>query len=75
MGAACVRRFAAHGASVVIVDRNGPLAAEVAESIGSGDPMIGDVADSAFCNEVHFFASPDAAQPGLDKASRGGGAA
>ena len=52
MGAACVSRFAAHGASVVIVDRNGPLAAEVAESIGSGDPMIGDVADSAFCNEV-----------------------
>ena len=52
MGAACVRRFAAHGASVVIVDRNGPLAAEVAASIGSGDPMTGDVADSAFCNEV-----------------------
>ena len=52
MGAACVRRFAAHGASVVIVDRNGPLAAEVAASIGLGDPMTGDVADSAFCNEV-----------------------
>ncbi len=52
MGAASVRQFAARGASVVIVDRNAALAAEVATSIGAGAPMIGDVADSAFCNEV-----------------------
>lgn len=52
MGAACVRQFAEQGASVVIVDRNETLATEFAASIGIGAPMIGDVADSAFCNSV-----------------------
>ena len=52
MGAASVRQFAARGASVIIVDRNPVLAVEVATQIGAGPPMIGDVADSTFCNEV-----------------------
>jgi len=50
MGAASVREFAKAGAQVVIVDINGALAKTVAAEIGAGEPLIGDVADSAFCN-------------------------
>ncbi len=49
MGAATVRRLAADGANVVIVDRNTDLARAVAEEVG-GMAMAGDVADSAFCD-------------------------
>jgi len=51
MGAATARRLAAGGGHVVVVDRNGDLAQVVADEIG-GTPMIGDVADSAFCDSV-----------------------
>ncbi len=49
MGAATVRRLAADGANVVIVDRNTDLAWAVANEVG-GMAMDGDVADSAFCD-------------------------
>ena len=52
MGAACARLFAAEGAHVLIVDRNATLAHEVATAIGAGEPMIGDVSDSAFCDQA-----------------------
>ena len=52
MGAATAREFAAAGADVVIVDLNGPLAREVASEIGAGEPVVGDVADSAFCDRA-----------------------
>lgn len=52
MGAACARLFAADGAKVVIVDRNATLAHEVATAIGAGEAMIGDVSDSAFCDQA-----------------------
>jgi NAD(P)-dependent dehydrogenase (short-subunit alcohol dehydrogenase family) len=52
MGAACAREFAAAGANVVIVDINGPLAKAVAAEIGAGEPVVGDVADSAFCDRA-----------------------
>ena len=50
MGAATVRRLAAAGGRVVILDRNDELARTVAREIGAGEPMIGDVAESAFCD-------------------------
>ena len=50
MGAATAREFAHKCAQVVIVDINGALAKTVAAEIGAGEPLIGDVADSAFCN-------------------------
>ena len=49
MGAATIRRLAAGGARVVIVDRNGELAHAVAEEVG-GTAIVGDVADSSFCD-------------------------
>ena len=49
MGAATVRRLAAGGANVLIVDRNGELAQTVANEVG-GTPVVGDVSDSSFCN-------------------------
>jgi meso-butanediol dehydrogenase/(S,S)-butanediol dehydrogenase/diacetyl reductase len=49
MGAATARRLAAGGARVLIVDRNGDLAATVASEI-DGTPIVGNIADSAFCN-------------------------
>jgi len=52
MGAACARLFAAEGAHVLIVDRNATLAHEVATAIGAGEPMIGDVSDSTFCDQA-----------------------
>ena len=52
MGAASAREFAAAGAHVFIVDRNGPLAHQVAAEIGAPDPIIGDVSDSDFCRQA-----------------------
>ena len=52
MGAATAREFAAAGGHVVIVDRNADLAQQVAKEIGAGEPVIGDVSDSAFCNQT-----------------------
>ncbi|HEY0519834.1 MAG TPA: glucose 1-dehydrogenase [Ilumatobacteraceae bacterium] len=51
MGAATARRLAANGAHVVLVDRNDALATDVATEIG-GTAAVGDVADSAFCDNV-----------------------
>jgi len=51
MGAATVRRLAAGGANVMIVDRNGDLAQTVATEVG-GTAIVGDVADSSFCDGV-----------------------
>src|SRR4249920_1528573 len=51
MGAATARRLSAAGAHVVIVDRNAELAAAVAAEI-SGAPVVGDVAESSFCDRV-----------------------
>lgn len=52
MGAASAREFAAAGAHVFIVDRNGPLALQVAAEIGAPDPIIGDISDSDFCRQA-----------------------
>ena len=49
MGAATVRRLAAGGAEVMIVDRNGDLAHAVATEVGA-TAIVGDVADSSFCD-------------------------
>jgi meso-butanediol dehydrogenase / (S,S)-butanediol dehydrogenase / diacetyl reductase len=51
MGAATARRLAAGGAHVLIVDRNAVLAAAVATEVG-GTAVVGDIADSGFCNGV-----------------------
>jgi NAD(P)-dependent dehydrogenase (short-subunit alcohol dehydrogenase family) len=50
MGAATARRLATAGAAVLIVDRNAELARTAAIAIGAGEPMVGDVGDSAFCD-------------------------
>ncbi len=52
MGAATAREFRAAGGQVVMVDRNGELAAQVAQEIEAGPPVIGDVSDSAFCRQA-----------------------
>jgi len=52
MGAACARVFADRGAIVTVVDLNPEGAAAVAAEIGAADPMIGDVGDSSFCDDV-----------------------
>ena len=52
MGAASAREFAQQGAVVNIVDRNAELAQQIAQEIGAEDPLIGDVSDSAFCDQV-----------------------
>lgn len=52
MGGATARLLAQAGANVVIVDMNAQLAAQVAEQIGAGAPVIGSVADSAFCRQA-----------------------
>lgn len=52
MGAATAREFSAAGGQVVIVDRNGELAAQVAAEIKAGPPLVGSVGDSAFCQEA-----------------------
>ena len=51
MGAATARRLAAGGAHVLIVDRNAVLASTVAREI-AGATIVGDVANSEFCDGV-----------------------
>ncbi len=51
MGAATVRRLSGAGARVVIVDRDADLAQAVAAEVG-GTAMIGDIADSGFCDRA-----------------------
>lgn len=52
MGAASAREFASKGARVVIADLNGALAKAVAAEIGAGEPVVGDVSDSGFCDRA-----------------------
>ncbi len=52
MGAATAREFAASGATVVILDRNAEGARAVAAEIGAPEPVVGDVSDSAFCDQA-----------------------
>ena len=52
MGAASARRFAWGGANVVIVDINDSLAEKVAGEIGAAPAVVGDVADSKFCDSA-----------------------
>lgn len=52
MGAATAREFAATGGQVIIVDRNEPLAAQVANEINAGPPVLGDVSDPTFCKRA-----------------------
>jgi len=52
MGAATARLFAANGAHVVLVDRNEALANQVVQEVGTHPPVIGDVSDSAFCDQA-----------------------
>jgi NAD(P)-dependent dehydrogenase (short-subunit alcohol dehydrogenase family) len=52
MGAATAREFSAAGGQVIIVDRNGDLAAQVAAEIKAGPPLVGSVGDSTFCQEA-----------------------
>jgi meso-butanediol dehydrogenase / (S,S)-butanediol dehydrogenase / diacetyl reductase len=52
MGAATSREFSAAGGHVLIIDRNGPLAAQVANEINAGQPVVGDVSDSTFCKRA-----------------------
>ena len=51
-GRGTARRLAMAGAAVVIVDRNADLAAAVAAGTGGGNPLVGDISDSAFCDGV-----------------------
>jgi meso-butanediol dehydrogenase / (S,S)-butanediol dehydrogenase / diacetyl reductase len=52
MGAATARELAASGGQVIIVDRNQPLAAQMADEINAGPPVVGDVSDAAFCKRA-----------------------
>ena len=52
MGAATAREFASAGGKVVVVDCNGSLAARVADEIKSSIPLVGDVSDASFCDQV-----------------------
>ena len=52
MGAASAAELAARGATVEIVDIDGDGARNQAQEIGGGDPLIGDVADAAFCRRA-----------------------
>lgn len=52
MGAACAQIFAGRGAMVTAVDLNAEGAAAVATRVGAAEPIVGDVGDSAFCDEV-----------------------
>ena len=51
MGAATAHKFAELGDVVVLVDRDGDRAAELADVIG-GTTIVGDVSDSGFCDEA-----------------------
>jgi meso-butanediol dehydrogenase/(S,S)-butanediol dehydrogenase/diacetyl reductase len=52
MGAATAREFAASGGQVIIVDRNAPLAARVADELNAGPAVVGDVSDASFCKSA-----------------------
>ena len=52
MGAATAREFSDAGAKVLVVDRNAELAVQVASDISADPPLIGDVSDSAFCQQA-----------------------
>lgn len=52
MGAATAREFSHAGGQVVVVDRNGELAGQVANEIGAGPAVVGDVSDSTFCQRA-----------------------
>jgi NAD(P)-dependent dehydrogenase (short-subunit alcohol dehydrogenase family) len=52
MGAATAREFAAHGAHVIIVDRNTELARQVADETGIQNVLTGDVSESTFCDRA-----------------------
>ena len=52
MGAATAQEFARHGAAPILVDRNRDSATEVAAALGAPPPFIGDVSQSAFCDQV-----------------------
>lgn len=52
MGAASAREFKQAGAHVLMVDRNEPLAQQMAHELDTPPPLIGDVSDSAFCNQA-----------------------
>lgn len=51
MGAAAIKLFSAAGGRAILVDRNADLANQIAEETGA-IAMIGDVSDSAFCNQT-----------------------
>ncbi|MEM8861624.1 MAG: SDR family oxidoreductase [Chloroflexota bacterium] len=51
MGAATVKQFSAAGGQAILVDKNQILAEQVAAETGA-IAMIGDVSDSAFCDQV-----------------------
>lgn len=50
MGAACARLFVVRGGRVIVVDRDGEGAAEIARALGQGAPVVGDVAEPGFCD-------------------------
>ena len=52
MGAASARELAGRGATVEIVDLDALGGRRVADEIGVGDPIIGDVSESAFCRSA-----------------------
>ncbi len=52
MGAACAKLFADAGAKVLVVDLNADLARETAAQANAGEPLVGDVSDSAFCDRA-----------------------
>jgi meso-butanediol dehydrogenase / (S,S)-butanediol dehydrogenase / diacetyl reductase len=52
MGAATAALFAAGGARVVIVDRDGDGASRVAARLNGPEPLVGDITDSAFCEHA-----------------------
>lgn len=58
IGRASARRFAAAGARVVVVDRDGVAGGLVAEELG-GTSVVGDVADPGLWDEVVRAVEPD----------------
>ena len=52
MGAACAREFSNAGYKVLVAGRNADRSHQVAAEIGADAPMIGDVADVAFCRSL-----------------------
>ncbi|MGI9657921.1 MAG: SDR family NAD(P)-dependent oxidoreductase [Gaiellaceae bacterium] len=52
MGAASAQVFASRGARVELVDLNASGASTIAKRVGGGEPIVGDVSDSAFCDRA-----------------------